>query len=125
MIDGYEAVPDLRHIYLEDSYVLGIHEVDGALLFDLLAVLTEDHPAYQAPANDEQYCYRAVRLSFEGNLNFDWIGRSFDARTVDPDGSIDYGNVDGFEILPDGYYLEGDWGAVIVRCDLVKVVFRD
>ena len=121
----HEAILDLRHIYLEDSYVLGIHEVEGALLFDLLAVLTENHPAYQVPTEDVQYCYRAARLSFESHLDFDWIERHFDARTVDPDGSIDYGHIDGFEIMPDGYHLDGDWGAVKIRCNLIRLTLRD
>ena len=98
----YEAILDLRHIYLEDSYVLGIHEADGALLFDLLAVLTESHPAYQVPTDDVQYCYRAARVSFESHLDFrlDRTSISTPARST-PMGVSIYGNIDAFEIMPD------------------------
>lgn len=119
-----EVIPDLRHIYLEDSYVLGIHEVEDALLFDMLVVLTDEHPLYQPPLEDELYCYRAARLRFSGNLNIEWIERNLQARTVDPDGSIDIGQIDGFSVQADSYWIDGEWGEVRINCDQVQLIFR-
>jgi hypothetical protein len=48
------------------------------------------------------------------------VQRKFKA-THDADGAIDYGNIDVFEIKPAGqYYLEGDWGRVMVRAESVS-----
>jgi hypothetical protein len=121
----FEVVADLQNIYLEDSYVLGIHEAEDALFFDLEAVLTEDHPAYAPPSVDMQYCYREARLIFRGSLKANWIERNFSSRSVDPDGSVDIGEIDGFVCGPDGYYLDGAWGAVQIRCDEVSLILRD
>jgi hypothetical protein len=41
---GYETISGLENVYLEDSWVLGVHESDASLSFDLEAVLTEQHP---------------------------------------------------------------------------------
>lgn len=51
---GYETIPGLEHIYLEDSWVLGVSETDSSLTFDLEAVLTEHHPDWQPPRAGEQ-----------------------------------------------------------------------
>ncbi len=120
----YEAVVDLANVYLEDSYVLGIHEGGAGLFFDLEVVLTEHHPLYQTPAEDMRYCYRTARLSFVGNLKVNWIERNLNARNVDPDGSVDLGQIDGFECDTDGYHIDGEWGAVKIACDEVRLAYR-
>ena len=120
----FAAIADLQNVYLEDSYVLGIYETEDALLFDLDAVLTEAHPAYAPPPVDMQYCYRKARLTFRGHLTVNWIERNFNSRTVDPDGSVDIGEIDGFECGPEGYYVDGAWGAVQIQCDEVSLTLR-
>ena len=120
----YDSIGDLHDVYLEDSFVLGIHEGDDVLFFDLDVVLTDDHPLYRPPPEDIRYCYRTARLSFSGNLQVTWVERNFHARNVTEDGHVDLGEIDGFDCGPDGYYLDGEWGAVKIICDRVRLLFR-
>jgi hypothetical protein len=118
----YECDPRFDVYYLEDSYVLGVDESDPSkLAFSLLLVLTPKHPLYSAPKPNEQYCYRNGALIFEGVRAADWTNRNFKS-SRDPDGTVDYGNVDAFKIEPDGrYLLEGGWGRVIVTAESAKI----
>lgn len=120
----YEAVEDLRNVYLEDSFVLGIHETADSLFFDLDVVLTDDHPLYRPPPEDLRYCYRTARLVFSGDIQVTWVERNLEARNFDGMGNVDLGEIDGFECGPDGYYLDGEWGAVKVAAQKVELVFR-
>ncbi len=120
----YNTIDDLHDIYLEDSFVLGIHEGEDVLFFDLDVVLTEEHPLYRQPPEDMRYCYRTARLAFSGDLHVTWIERNLTARNVADDGSVDLGEIDGFDCGPDGYYLDGEWGAVKITCRQVRLLFR-
>lgn len=112
----YTALDQLRHVYLEDSYVLGISESEANVDFLLDLVLTEDHPAYAAPRDDEQYCYRRALLRFPNVTRAAW-----DTRVVvparDATGSVDYGSIDTFVVDRRSYRLTGDWGSVTVESD--------
>ena len=102
-----------ENIYFEDSFVLGIEESEIAVSFIVDAVLTEKHPMYSPPIQDEQYCYKRARLTFSDLKNVRWFQRNSDS-FIDADGSEDFGNIDSFELLSEGYYLQGDWGKVII-----------
>jgi hypothetical protein len=109
----YTELAGLEDVYLEDSYVLGLREAAEHLVFLLDVVLTEHHPAYQPPPPDQQYCYHAASLEFPAATRVTWLARHFRPLT-DASGAIDYGNIDLFYKEHGHYYLEGDWGKVLV-----------
>jgi hypothetical protein len=108
--------------YLEDSYVLALNESEPSrLVFSLLLALAPKHPFYSAPPPTDQHCYRNGTLTFEGVGNINWKTRKFEPLR-DPDGSIDYGNIDVFEIEPEGRYcLEGEWGRVTLDAESANI----
>jgi hypothetical protein len=120
----YSDLPDLNAIYLEDSYLLGLEELPESLRFDMLFVLTEQHPLYAPPKADEQYCYRRGQLIFGDFPTVEWVDRSL-RPNVDVDGQVDYGNID-FWIFEDGRFrLGGSWGEIGVSTNALSVEFVD
>jgi len=113
---GYEALPGLNVVYLEDSFVLAIRERSHELCFELEAVLTPEHPDYVAPPGNEQYCYRRGTLCFDA-AQINWLRRS-EGRYRDASGEEDLGNIDVFLAEEGRYYLEGDWGGVEIETNV-------
>ncbi|GAA5151963.1 hypothetical protein [Amycolatopsis dongchuanensis] len=111
MTKNYPEFPDLTDVYLEDSYVLGISETPGTVVFSLDLVLTPGHPRYQAPPPDEQYCYAKAELVFAEVTGVRWPRRS-DLTFTDAAGEVDLGNIDTMVYRNDHYELTGDWGEV-------------
>jgi hypothetical protein len=103
----------LQGVYLEDSYVLSITEEPAKLVFVMLLVLTEQHPAYRPPAAGEQYCYRRGAISFEEVTGVSWLSRIM-RPILDVDGEVDYGNIDALYRTDGRYELEGEWGSLNV-----------
>jgi hypothetical protein len=112
-VGTYDQLPGLEHLYLEDSYLLGVHEGHDELRFDVEAVLTEDHPRYVPRKPDEAYTYLRVAIVFSDPRSVTWIERPMKPITG-PDGEIDYGNIDSFTWQNDRYELIGDWGHVVI-----------
>lgn len=107
----YTALTNLAEVYLEDSYVLDIIETDSSVSFALDAVLTKRSSHYSPRHLGEQYCYATGQLTFVDVNSVNWITRSLQA-AKDPDGTIDYGNIDTLAANEDTYALAGDWGYV-------------
>ena len=110
MID-YKSFPGLAGVYLEDSYVLGITEPSGQVVFHLDAVLTPEHPAFHSPHPGEQYCYAKGRLVFPEVTRVVWLRRN-SSHYTDASGEEDLGNIDILRVNGDAFVAEGDWGAV-------------
>jgi hypothetical protein len=110
----YDELPGLEHLYLEDSFVLGIDEREGGIAFTLEAVLTEDHRCYHPPEPGEQYCYARVVLTFAKASAVEWLERS-DHVFTDPDGTQDLGGIDFLRWDGDRYDIAGDWGHLRFR----------
>jgi hypothetical protein len=91
----YPEWPGLEAVYLDDSWVLGIHESESALRFELEAVLSEDHPQWSPPKPGEQYAYLRLDLVFANPRRVEWIERRMNP-IFGPDGEVDYGNIDSF-----------------------------
>ena len=102
-----------ENIYLEDSYVLEIKESNEQLSFIMDIVLHENHYLYSKPLQGEQYCYKKGKIVFRRLNSIKWISRNLKP-IIDIDGTEDFGNIDCFELSSDGYYIEGEWGEVIV-----------
>ena len=113
-MQNYTELPGFEHVYLEDSWVLGIEEGTGSLRFRLDAVLTPGHPRYAAPAAGEQHCYVSAVLAFDGVAEIRWLSRSGEV-AVDASGETDLGHVDSLVHDGDRFSIEGDWGAVEVH----------
>ena len=110
-----DIASSLQHLYLEDSYVLGIRIGGYNLEFEVEAVLCEPHELYVPPGADTRYCYCVGILSFPNVTKMKWKELIL-PRSVDPDGSVDYGSFHVFREEDAGwYYLEGDWGEVSVQ----------
>ncbi|WP_338514813.1 hypothetical protein VRC24_12195 [Pseudomonas poae] len=121
---NYYEIPSLSNIYFEDSYVLSIREREGSLVFELEAVLTENHPKYKKPQEGEMYCYRNIFLCFLNVDSFEWFDRRFMVY-ADASGEFDYGNIDSFVGCDGGYELTGDWGQVAIKGQAVDVIIED
>jgi hypothetical protein len=112
----YPELPGLEALYLEDSYVLGVHENASEVRFELDAVLTQDHPKWSQPPPDQQYAYLRVDLVFPNARRIEWVERAM--RPVsDPAGGSEYGNIDSFEWPTNYYDLLGEWGHVRIESD--------
>ncbi len=113
----YWTVPSLEYIYLEDSYVLDVEVRIRRVVFRLDLVLTEKHADYTPPKPGEQYCYRHAQLIFEDVREVDWH-MSASPPNVDPDGEVDYGNIESFTVSPERSELTGEltgeWGSMVV-----------
>jgi hypothetical protein len=113
IVAGYETIPGLEHLYLEDSWVLGVFESTAGLSFDLEVVLTEQHPQWHPARPDEVHAYRRVSLTFPSVRTIEWLQRG-SAPATDATGEQDWGHIDWFVVDNDVYELEGDWGHVRV-----------
>ena len=118
----YYELPGFDQVYFEDSFVTGVIETGAELSFLLDLVLREGHPSYSPPKPREQYCYRQAKLMFAHPTLVRWETRDF-RPTTDANGEVDYGNIDAIQALDDGsYYLEGNWGAVLIVSDPPSIV---
>ncbi|NYG58748.1 hypothetical protein BJ980_001671 [Nocardioides daedukensis] len=123
MMRPYIEVPKLRDFLLEESYVLGITAIPGAVTFELDLVLTPDHADYRAPAPDEQYCFRRGLLVFKGVTRLLW-SNSGNPPAVDSSGEEDYGQIDSFEWDDAGALLEGGWGRMEIVSATIEVALQ-
>lgn len=112
---NYYQLPLFEHVYFEDSYVLGVKEESGSLIFDLEVVLTEDSPLYTMPAFGENYCYKRAELAFCDVSAVNWVEKRF-FKNRDSSGGVDYGNIDFFSVDNEDCTLSGDWGVVKLTC---------
>jgi hypothetical protein len=120
---GYEDIAGLEDVYLEDSWVLGVYELDDSLSFDLEAVLIERHPQWKPPKAGEMYCYRRMALTFLNVRRIEWLERGTRPAT-DATGEEDWGHIDTF-VADDGHYeLTGDWGWVRFSSDTPQLFDR-
>lgn len=112
---NYWQFPGFENIYLEDSYVLSINAKTSIQIL-LEAVLTENHSLYTQPLPGEQYCYRRMTVNFPHPQTYDLVLNNI-SPIADPDGGVDYGNIDEFFRADDKYYLRGEWGELTIVSD--------
>jgi hypothetical protein len=114
---------------LEDSWVLGWYVDVGhnRLVFGLEASLWPGHEYYVPPSPAEHTCYKRARLCFERVASIDGLSPMDAVKpNVDPDGSIDYGNIEGLHQADVGIYkFGGDFGEVIIKCEGVRLELAD
>ncbi len=120
---NYYDIEGFEFIYLEDSYVINILEKPSkkSIVFSMEAVLTEEHPLYTPAKKGEQYCYTNVDIVFTEINSIQWVEKN-NKPSIDMDGTIDFGNIDVFIVLTDGYHLAGDWGDVLIKSEALPKV---
>jgi hypothetical protein len=120
----YDELPGFEHVYLEDSWVLGVTEGVGGLRLNLDLILTDQHPKWTPAKPEERYCYVSAALVFASPHRVKWIKQP-DRPARDATGELDWGNIDSFEWDDSTYELEGGWGAVIVEGDAPQLLYAD
>jgi hypothetical protein len=105
----------LKGIDLGDSFVLSWKKSEYELVFELVASIWPDSKHYTIPKVDEYACYKMAELTVTG---FKVCSGLLDLEsvkpTIDPDGSVDYGNIDSFIKTDAGFEIEGDFGLVTI-----------
>jgi len=114
----------LDHLYLEDSYLLGMMADGGQLRFRILFALTGDHPSYRPPLPQEQHCYSRGDIIADGVTILSQRSGTRPHIISDPDGTFDFGSVE-FRGMDGGYFFASEWlelefKAVSVRVELEK-----
>jgi hypothetical protein len=113
---NYWEFNGFENVYLEDSYVLGIHPSTSGFRIRIEAVLTENHFLYTRPLPGEKYCYRRMTIKFSHPHTYNLVLQNINP-IPDPDGSVDYGNIDEFFSDDGKYYLRGEWGELTIVSD--------
>lgn len=112
---AYYELPDLEQVYLEDSFVLGVEILPGAVKVQLDVVLREGHPSYVAPGADEKYCFRKGVLRLEEVSEVTWRMPA-GPPAVDASGDTDYGGIDVYEVDDSVHRIMGEIGELTVTC---------
>ncbi len=122
--DYPEVFDALRHVYLEDSWVLRVVPSESTVAFHLDLVLTPEHPAYLGARPAEQYDYRSAELHLTGPQVL--VELSGAPSAISADGSRDLGNIDSWRTDDEGWStLQGDWGTARVFSPEVRLTLAD
>lgn len=114
-------MPQLRGFDLSESYILGWSAGED-LVFKMEFVLTPAHPSYHPPRPDEWACYERGRLRFPRVRNLSGLPDMESApASTDASGERDFGNFDSLSEGPDGFLIEGDFGAAVIVSDPPQV----
>jgi len=76
-------------------------------------VLCENDPMYTSPSEGESYCFKRGNIIFNGIEKAEWLIKR--GVTFDLIEDIDYGNIDSFEYETGSFFLEGDWGEMVIH----------
>lgn len=122
MKSNYFDIKDFENVYLEDSWVLKIKTDSDTAEFLLDVVLTENHPLYTQPKQNEQYCFKRAAINFSEVTAVIWIEVNMIAFTGAA-GEIDFGNIDSFIYDGEYYNLSGDWGELKIQSGKPTIKF--
>ena len=114
-MDWYQ-IEILKGIDLNDSFVLNWVQDNDSLFFELEASIWPESEHYTEPKKDEYTCYRKATLGFVGVKNITGLKpKEIVQSTTDPDGSVDYGNIDDLQALDGSFLVVGDFGSVTIE----------
>lgn len=114
----------LEHVYLEDSYFLGMTARGPDLRIRGLFALTVDHPAYTHPLAGEQHAYREGEVRFTAVSVLDLRGLEKPALSFDPDGTLDFGSLH-IVTGASGIRVDTDWFNLLLTADDVSLVLDE
>lgn len=63
------------------------------------------------------YPYRRIAIRFPNVRRLEWVRPLDLTGSTDPDGTVDYGNIDWLSWRGDTFGLGGDWGEVELESD--------
>jgi hypothetical protein len=102
-------------VMLEDCWVHSWRREEDRFLIHLDASLWPAHPSYEPPKPNEWTCYKRATLVFEGVSRMDGLKEMHLVRpNHDPDGSVDYGNIDDLREENGLFHISGEFGDVTI-----------
>jgi hypothetical protein len=108
--------PRLKGIDFERSYVLGVIYDDDSLTLELDFNLTDEHPAYKSPAQDEEGCFRGGYIRFA-----DIDDLQIDKSRPSEDGEQDYSVIYSASDSGNQFSISCGWGEIKVTARSVRV----
>ena len=131
----YSKLPQFSKYDVENGCLLDVKEGDS-IEFTVEAPLTYAHPVYEYQRTlwtkiqdalvrelpPYQYTTRwaKILIVFPKVRNVQWIRKTM-RPTVDPDGTVDYGDIDYFTAEGEKSHLIGDWGEIEIISGPVEV----
>lgn len=117
-----------KGIDLNDSFVQswkqGQTKEGEFILFKLLASIWPESPFYETPKPEEYTCYKPAVLHFRHCKSIVGLQPITSVRsTLDPDGTIDYGNIDALSVTENGYDVVGDFRRVSISWWKIRLCF--
>ena len=107
---------DFVGIDLNDSFVLDWEFQGSKLEFSLEASIWPGSKYYSKPEPEEYTCYKPAKLKFISvEKIYGLISQESAQSTIDKQGEIDYGNIEVFEKTKSGFYIEGNFGKVVIN----------
>ena len=115
-----------KYVDVQDCFVLAWHVLNDQLVFEVEASIWPGHRLYEKPEPKLFTCYRKARLIFHDVEELAGLVEMGAAPpSVDPDGSIDYGEVETLESPELGRFeMSGDFGDVSFRSSGVDLQFE-
>ena len=110
-----DAIPTdpLFGVMIEDCFVFGWRMEEDSLVVDLLFSLWPGNPNYDEPNQGDWTCYKKGKLVVRRAEILEGLRSMSDVETTtDPDGSIDYGELDSALIIGDIIEIWGPFGGV-------------
>jgi hypothetical protein len=116
----WRNLEDFKGIDLNDSFILSWEQSTEKLTFELIVSIWPESVFYTKPHPNEHTCYRKGTLSFIGIESLVGLASMDSTRySTDPDGSIDYGNIDSLIKSESGFNLCGQFGEVTISGGLL------
>ncbi|HKD85215.1 MAG TPA: hypothetical protein VKB58_10740 [Terriglobales bacterium] len=107
----YSTLPQFAKYDVKEGWLLDVTEDGDSVIFAVEAACTWDHP---------RAGWTNILIVFPKVRSTHWIRREM-RPTTDPDGTIDYGAIDSFNVNRDRSHLEGEWGEVEIVSDPIEV----
>jgi len=112
---SWEDMELFQGIDLFDSFVTSWCLEDSILTFELEFSIWPESRYYSEPKNKEYTCYKNGLLVFSGFSNIKGLLPKNDVKpTKDPDGSIDYGNIEYLVKTDKEFEIHGEFGQVVI-----------
>ena len=112
----WRKLKEFEGIDLNDSFILNWQCTENEFALLIEASIWPDSQFYQAPKENEYTCYKQAQLTFSNCKTIVGIKPMKQAKSnTDPDGSIDYGNIDTLAKTELGFELTGEFGNVQIQ----------
>ena len=112
---SWEDMEAFKGIDLYDSFITSWSLDGDGLSFELEVSIWPESPCYSTPKANEYTCYKTGILRFFKYSKVEGLLDKNEARSSrDPDGSVDYGNVEYFAISECEFEIHGEFGKVVI-----------